>query len=256
MDQIFAVLERHPWLQAALERLAALQEPGAPATAPDWFGHLVRATLTPCSPSDGCEPQGGWTLSRPLLGTTMVPELRGRILGYRIGREYYAEPYRGRPALGLFRAPDCQSADGREGRGHAGANACDACPLRHRQSGRPQCRSRGYLLLLTEESPDPVLVLVPRTSLGVVKQLRTDLRAARDMPLGQWVVHLGSRPHVTAHGRVFPRLQLTGAAGFDGSDQAWIGRLLEGAGRGWFELLRQSLVARQLRSLPAEARSA
>ena len=248
---IATLLAERPWLAAAVEAMhtAAVADG---TDMPDWFGHLTRATLTPYRSTGAPAPEEAWTLSYPLLGTVEVPNLQGRILGYQTGREYYREPFQGRPAYGLFRPPDCQSADGRYGYGSQQVADCQYCPLRRKHG----CRSRGYLLLLTADGPEPVLVLVPPQSLGVIGRSLKALNRY-DLALGQWVVTLDTQPYTTRAGRTFPQLHLQQAEGYySGPGDALTGQTLERLGRRWFHILKRSLIAREQRLREAPLRVA
>ena len=240
-----------PWLHQALETLQAADIVDVGAETPDWFGLLIRATLTPYPESQAPDPAAAWTLSYPLLGTEEVPYLRGRILGYQTGREYYRTAFQGRPAHGLFRPPDCQSAEGRYGYGCQQVAMCQYCPLRR----GPRCRSRGYLLLLTPAAPAPVLVLVPAKSLGVIVQSLKALGPSHLARVRQ--VTLASQGYTTRSGRTFPQLHLQPVEGYYSQPgDAQIGNILDGMGRRWFQILKRSLIAREQRMCLAPASAA
>ena len=227
----------NPWLADALAATAgALEVSQSADTCPDWFGRLVRATLGSYSREPGwATAEGGWVLSAPLLGTQRVPELRGRILGYRVGRELYTEAYAGRPPLGMFKAPDCQSLDRKTG--HGLGHSCDGCAFRRRKG----CQVRGYLLLLPAGEKEPVLVLVPRTSFDLVGHALDELKELGTYA-SQAPVVLGTQPSHTGRGRKYPRLRVRVEELHEGLlFDHLLGAVLDNLGRLWFRVMEAGL---------------
>ena len=243
-QQLNALRASYPWLDALMETTAAAMEASrSEDTCPDWWGRLVRATVSSCSTQPGVSAEdGGWTLSMPMLGTQDVPRLRGHILGYRVGRELYRQAYTGRPPLGMFNPPDCQSLDRQSG--HGLGHRCDGCAFR---GGRRSCKVRGYLLFLPEGEQEPILVLVPRSSFDATSQALDELKRW-GRTLATAPVVLAVQPDTSARGRQFGRVWIREEASGPSEQSAGaLGLVLEGLGRIWFGLLDASLAVHRPR---------
>ena len=227
----------NPWLQDMMgATVEALEVSQTADTCPDWFGRLVRATVGSYSPEPGLNADdGGWVLSCPMLGTQDVPHLRGRILGYKVGRELYTRPYGGRPPLGMFNPPDCQSLDRKTG--HGIGHSCEGCPFRRRHG----CQVRGYLLFLPVGGKEPILVLVPRSSFDLVGKALDEIGKLGTYA-SQAPVVLGTRPNHTGRGRKYPQLRVMVEELHEGLlFDPLLGAVLDNLGRMWFRMLDTSL---------------
>ena len=238
----------NPWLEPVMAATAeAVEVSQSVDTCPDWFGRLVRATVGSYSQEPGVGAEdGGWVLSAPLLGTQRVDLLRGRILGYRVGRELYTEAYSGRPALGMFKPPDCQSLDRKTG--HGLGRSCNGCSFRRRNG----CQVRGYLLFLPAGEKEPVLVLVPRSSFDGVNKALDDLKKLGTYA-SQAPVVLAVQPNLSARGRKYGRVRIWVEELHDGMMfDHLLGSVLDNLGRYWFQAMGASLI---IHRQPVEQRS-
>lgn len=118
---------------------------------------------------------GGTTWEVPsLTGVVETKELRGVVIAWRDARSFWRESF---DATGGGTPPDCSSDDGISGQGDPGGD-CAVCPLsqfesemRNGKPGRGQaCKQTRLLFVVREGDMLPILVVVPPSSLAVMRK--------------------------------------------------------------------------------------
>ena len=172
----------------------------------------LRIMDLPRQVTPGVVPEGQdqvyWKVDNGLDPAYEVDFLEGVILGMAYGRSAFPYAFRAGPPG----PASCQSWDGRTGYGDPGGD-CSTCPLTapeyEPRRNDPRCSPRAWMVFQQTGQMLPTLLIVPVTSIDVLRQFQLSLLAIRGQQPWDMVVRLRLTVHTTVNGarvaRILPR---------------------------------------------------